>query len=700
MNSSQIRSMFLDFFEQRGHLVLPSYPLIPKDDPTLLLIGAGMAPFKPYFSGEVKPPRTRIATCQKCVRTPDIDRVGKTGRHATFFEMLGNFSFGDYFKVEAITWAWELVTEVYRLPRERLWVSVYEEDDEAFQIWQKRVGLPAERIIRLGKEDNFWEIGVGPCGPCSEIYYDLGPAVGCGQPGCAVGCDCDRFLEIWNLVFTQFSREPSGQLVPLKQKNIDTGAGLERLAMALQGVSSLYEIDLVQPIYNYIKSICGEAVAKDRQTALRIATEHSRGIVFLVADGVLPANEGRGYVLRRLLRRAVRFGRLLGIEGPFLSGVVPLIARSMGDAYPELLEKQEMIKQVISIEENRFLETLSQGMDILEQYIDSMRQEQNDVLPGKWAFKLYDTYGFPLDLTREILSERGLRVDEDSFHQCLADQQERARSARAKSGESGRDHRYRLAEEVNPRFAGYETLVTNTRVALILSGGTAVAEAQAGETVELFLECTPFYAEAGGQVGDTGTISLRQGRVQVESVFYTPAGQIVHRGTVLAGTVRKSAPATASTPPARGPYPRRSSPSWNLPAMKTPCARPSPWAATATPSPASPAASPTHFTERFPLLSRRRCAPCCLRTCWRWWTLTGPVLWPHNSRPARTLQGAPQKMWGALGAPFRQYSAGYCLYCGSRLSIYFFRSCRVLTALSRLCARSWKVCLACWSWVS
>ncbi|MFU8794386.1 MAG: alanine--tRNA ligase, partial [Dethiobacteria bacterium] len=440
MQSSKIRELFLDYFSSKDHLIMPSFPLIPQNDPTLLLIGAGMAPLKPFFTGEKKPPHPRVATCQKCVRTPDIDRVGHTGRHATFFEMLGNFSFGDYFKEEAIAWAWDLVLNGYRLPVERLWVSIYEEDEEAYKIWNNNIGVPSDRIVRLGKEDNFWEIGLGPCGPCSEIYIDLGEEAGCGSPECAVGCDCDRYLEIWNLVFTQFSREADGSLVELSQKNIDTGAGLERLAMALQGVSTLYDTDMVKPLYEHFKSQVDSTKA-DQQVPLRIVTEHSRGTTFMIADGVIPSNEGRGYVLRRLLRRAVRYGRLLGIKGSFLTDAVSMVVDNMGDVYPELKERHNYIRQIVGLEERKFQETLAQGMEILDGFINELEKSGRTSLPGERAFKLYDTYGFPLDLTAEILEEKGLSVDQDAFNSNLKIQQERARAAaRSSSGAGTEDH--------------------------------------------------------------------------------------------------------------------------------------------------------------------------------------------------------------------------------------------------------------------
>jgi len=536
MQSSTIRQYFLDYFSSKEHLIMPSFPLIPQSDPTLLLVGAGMAPLKPYFTGEKKPPHPRVATCQKCVRTPDIDRVGHTGRHATFFEMLGNFSFGDYFKEEAIAWAWDLVLNGYRLPQDRLWVSIYLDDDEAFKIWNENIGIPADRIIRLGKEDNFWEIGLGPCGPCSEIYYDLGEEAGCGSPDCAVGCDCDRYLEIWNLVFTQFSREPSGELVELKQKNIDTGAGLERLAMALQGVHSLYEIDMVKPLYDHFHSLA-PADHRKQEVPLRILTEHSRGTSFLIADGVIPSNEGRGYVLRRLLRRAVRYGKLLGIEGDFMTDAASLVVDTMASAYPELDERHEYIRQIVRLEEQKFQETLAQGMEILDGYIEKMSSQGDEVLPGELAFKLYDTYGFPLDLTAEILDERGLHIDSDGFESNLKMQQERARkAARAVTG-AGNEEKYKAAAGLETEFTGYETLEQETKALFLLVEDESRSEAVKGDKIEILLEKTPFYAEAGGQIGDTGMIEAGSGRIAVENTFFSATGQIIHRGVVEEGKI-------------------------------------------------------------------------------------------------------------------------------------------------------------------
>ena len=534
MQSSSIRELFLDYFRSKEHLVMPSFSLIPQNDPTLLLIGAGMAPLKPFFTGEKKPPHPRVATCQKCVRTPDIERVGHTGRHATFFEMLGNFSFGDYFKEAAIEWAWDLVLNGYRLPLERLWVSIYEEDEEAFKIWNEKIGVPTDRIQRLGKKDNFWEIGLGPCGPCSEIYYDLGEAAGCGSPDCAVGCDCDRYLEIWNLVFTQYSREASGELVELKQKNIDTGAGLERVAMALQGVHSLYDTDQVKPLYNHFARLAA-ADRGDQQVPLRIVTEHSRGTTFLIADGVIPSNEGRGYVLRRLLRRAVRYGRLLGIERDFMTEAVSLVVEQMGSAYPELKERHDYIRQVVRLEEQKFQETLVQGMEILDGFLEKLKKQGDQILPGDLAFKLYDTYGFPLDLTAEILQENNLSVDRNGFDCNLKAQQERARAAvRSNSGQEAAE-RYKAAENLHTDFTGYETLEQSAELIMILAGSTLKTELHAGEEAELILNSTPFYAEAGGQIGDTGVIEAESGSFKVSNTIFSPTGQIVHQGKVSTG---------------------------------------------------------------------------------------------------------------------------------------------------------------------
>ncbi|RJX27980.1 MAG: alanine--tRNA ligase [Dethiobacter sp.] len=547
MKSSEIRDKFLKFFQEKGHLVLPSSSLVPQNDPTLLLIGAGMAPLKPYFTGEKTPPHPRVATCQKCVRTPDIDKVGITARHATFFEMLGNFSFGDYFKEEAISWAWELVTQGYNIPEERLYVSIYENDDEAFAIWRDKIGLPESRIYRLGKDDNFWEIGQGPCGPCSEIYYDLGPEYGCGRPDCEVGCDCDRFLEVWNLVFTQFNKEADGSYKPLEQKNIDTGAGLERLALVLQGVSNLFEIDTVRPVLEHFASKAGVTYGRDckKDISLRVLTEHLRGVAFMVADGIMPSNEGRGYVLRRILRRAVRHGKLLELEAPFLSEAVLLLVELMGDAYPELRKNSDYIMRVIRLEEERFKETLEQGMDILENHIAALQAGGKAVLPGEVAFKLYDTYGFPLDLTREILGESGLSVDEKAFDSSLEQQRERARGAALGTQEAGQKNVLLsfLVKGMVTQFVGYDTLSAEGEVIGIVAAGRgellAEADLQTGEEeLYLILDQSPFYSEKGGQVGDTGLITAPEGVVLVKNTLPGPGEQILHLVEIKEGRIR------------------------------------------------------------------------------------------------------------------------------------------------------------------
>ncbi|NLZ92547.1 MAG: alanine--tRNA ligase [Firmicutes bacterium] len=539
MLSKDIRSTFLDFFREKDHLVLPSFSLIPHDDPTLLLIGAGMAPLKPYFTGEKKPPHPRVATCQKCVRTPDIERVGRTARHGTFFEMLGNFSFGDYFKEEAIFWAWELVTTKYKLPEDRLYVSIYHDDDESFNIWHKKIGLPPEKIYRLGKEDNFWEIGQGPCGPCSEIYYDLGPEHGCGRPNCAVGCDCDRFLEVWNLVFTQFSCTENKEYIPLSQRNIDTGAGLERLAIVLQGVNNFFEIDTIRPILNYFCNATGVTYGKDaeKDVSLRILTEHLRGISFMVGDGILPGNEGRGYVLRRLLRRAVRHGKLLGVNEPFIHKAVDLVVKEYGEFYSELTKGQAYIEKVIKLEEERFHETLEQGLKMLTDLMGNT--SSNGIFSGEAAFKLYDTYGFPIDLTKEILAENGLQLDEAGFNVALDAQRKRARSARADHAFGSKDNSYQPISALQNEFCGYEMLTADSEVIAILKDGNLVQQAAAGDEVEIVLAKTPFYGERGGQVGDSGQLLAPHVQVKITDTVITPSEQIVHRGTVTEGELHQ-----------------------------------------------------------------------------------------------------------------------------------------------------------------
>ena len=423
---NEIREKYLSFFESKGHLRLPSFPLVPQNDASLLLINAGMAPLKPYFTGKEKPPRKRVTTCQKCIRTPDIERVGKTARHGTFFEMLGNFSFGDYFKKEVTGWAWEFITKVLEIPEDRLWVSVYEDDEEAVEIWTKNVGVRKDRIVYLGKEDNFWEIGTGPCGPCSEIYFDRGEEFGCGSPDCAVGCDCDRFVEFWNLVFTQFDKDDKGNYNRLAHPNIDTGMGLERIACIMQGVTSLFEVDTIKKVLEHAAEIAGVKYGenKENDVSLRVITDHIRSTVFLISDGVLPSNEGRGYVLRRLLRRAARHGRLLGIKTPFLYTIAKTVAEESKSAYPELEEKFAYIEKVIKTEEERFSETIDQGLVILNEYIDKLKKDGKTVLSGENTFRLYDTFGFPIDLTKEIAEESGIEVDEDAFNSFMDEQKE------------------------------------------------------------------------------------------------------------------------------------------------------------------------------------------------------------------------------------------------------------------------------------
>lgn len=546
MLSKDIRSTFLEYFKRQDHLVLPSFSLVPHNDPTLLLVGAGMAPLKPYFTGEKTPPHPRMATCQKCVRTPDIERVGRTSRHATFFEMLGNFSFGDYFKEEAIKWAWDLVTTGYNLPEDKLYVSVYQDDDEAFEIWNKQVGIAANRIFRLGKADNFWEIGQGPCGPCSEIYFDLGPERGCGRPNCEVGCDCDRYMEIWNLVFTQFNCTEDSQYIPLAQPNIDTGAGLERFAVVLQGVNNLFEIDTVRPLLNYFSSATDTKYGKDdsHDTSLRILTEHLRGISFMVGDGIVPGNEGRGYVLRRLLRRAVRHGKLLGESEPFLHKAVDIVVDQYGEFYTELINGREYIEKVVRIEEERFHETLEQGMKILSELM--WRIGKRGVLPGDAAFKLYDTFGFPIDLTKEILAENELILDEKGFKAALEAQRMRARSARGASVFGKEENSYQAIRDLTTEFTGYESLTGVGEIQALLKNGELVTMASAEEVVEVVLHSTPFYGERGGQIGDTGAIVTQGGGIEVTETVMSPFGQVIHRGEVSTGIISVGEQAKAS----------------------------------------------------------------------------------------------------------------------------------------------------------
>lgn len=546
---NEIREEFLRFFESKGHLRLPSFSLVPKNDPSVLLINAGMTPLKPYFTGAEKPPCNRVTTCQKCIRTPDIDNVGKTARHGTFFEMLGNFSFGDYFKKEAITWAWEFVTKVMGMPEDRLYVSIYEEDDEAFEIWNREVGLALERIFRMGKEDNFWEHGIGPCGPCSEIYFDRGPERGCGKPDCTVGCDCDRYIEFWNLVFTQFNRQEDGTYTKLEKKNIDTGMGLERLAVIMQDVDSIFEVDTIRRILDHVCKKAGVVYGRgDEDVSIRVITDHIRGTVMMVSDGILPSNEGRGYVLRRLLRRAARHGRLLGIKGPFLYDVAKVAIRESCEAYPELAEKEEYICKVIKTEEERFAATIDQGIAILNAMIAELKMENKDVLPGNMAFKLHDTYGFPLDLTREIAGEAGLTVDEEGFMAEMAEQKNKARMALKNREMSawGRDLAVGIDKDLKTEFVGYESYSSESRILHIILDDEQVNSAQQGEEVTIILDRTPFYAESGGQVADTGYITGKDGKVRVNGCVKVGEGLYLHTGVVEEGIIEKDAHVTAS----------------------------------------------------------------------------------------------------------------------------------------------------------
>ena len=536
---NELREMYLKFFETKGHLRLPSFSLIPQNDPSLLLINSGMAPMKPYFTGEQEPPRHRVTTCQKCIRTGDIENVGKTARHGTFFEMLGNFSFGDYFKKEAIAWSWEFLTSPERvgIDPDRLYPSIYVDDDEAFEIWNKDIGIPAERIFRFGKEDNFWEHGSGPCGPCSEIYYDRGPEYGCGKPGCTVGCDCDRYMEVWNNVFSQFDNDGHGNYTELKQKNIDTGMGLERLACVVQGVGSLFDVDTVRNITNKVSEIAGKHYGDSEKTdiSLRVITDHIRSTVMMICDGVIPSNEGRGYVLRRLLRRAARHGKLLGIDRLFLSEVATTVIQESGGAYPELVEKQKYIHKVIENEEASFNKTIDSGLSILNERIAAANGKE---LPAADAFQLYDTYGFPIDLTLEILEEQGMTTNREEFDRLMNEQRERAREDRKKMGDLGwQSEDLGLDKSIKTRFDGYETLGEGAKVLAIVNEGEPSGAAAQGEKITVVLDHTPFYAEMGGQIGDHGVLVGKNGVVTVSDVQKTKDGKYMHIGVVTEGEI-------------------------------------------------------------------------------------------------------------------------------------------------------------------
>ncbi len=516
MGVNELRESYLSFFESKGHLRHKSYPLVPINDKSLLLINAGMAPLKKYFTGELEPPRHRMTTCQKCIRTPDIDRVGLTARHGTFFEMLGNFSFGDYFKEEALPWAWEYITEVLEMPKDRLWATIYKDDEEAYDIWTKKIGLPAERVVRLGKEDNFWEHGSGPCGPCSEIYFDRGPEFGCGSPDCKPGCDCDRYMEFWNNVFTQFDNDGNGNYTRLAKPNIDTGMGLERLACIMQGVNNLFEVDTVRNIMLAICEKAGVRYGADEKSdiSLRVITDHIRSTTFLICDGVVPSNEGRGYVLRRLMRRAARHGRMLGIQGTFLADIVDVVAKENYSEYPELTEKADYIKKIVKIEEERFAATIDSGLSILSGITEKAKKEGQSVLSGDEVFKLYDTFGFPVDLTREIAAEAGLSIDEAAFVRLMEQQKQRAREARANISGWSEASKTLLSGFPKTRFTGYTEDESEATVLGIVEDDLSVEAITEGDFT-LITDCTPFYGEGGGQVGDTGVISTEACTVTV-----------------------------------------------------------------------------------------------------------------------------------------------------------------------------------------
>jgi len=535
---NELREKYLSFFESKNHLRLPSFPLVPQNDKSLLLINSGMAPMKKFFLGQLTPPSKRVTTCQKCIRTPDIERVGKTSRHGTYFEMLGNFSFGDYFKHEATAWGWEFITKVMEMPIDKIWVSIYEDDDETFDIWTKEVGVSPQRIVRLGKEDNFWEHGTGPCGPCSEIYYDRGEKYGCGKETCCVGCDCDRYVEFWNIVFSQYDSDGKGTYTPLKNPNIDTGMGLERLACISQGVDNLFEVDTVANIMKHVGRIAGINYKDNAKSdvSLRVIADHIRGTVFMVGDGIIPSNEGRGYVLRRLLRRAARHGRLILVKGGFLTEVADTVINENASAYPELIEKRDYIKRVIQMEEERFSTTIDQGLLLLSADIEKLSVTDAKVLSGDDAFKLYDTFGFPLDLTREILSERDLEVDEDSFTALMKEQRERARAARA-AGENVSWAQSNDEDTPETKFEGYKALECEAVITAIIAGGERQGLAKGGDKISIILDKTVFYAESGGQVGDSGVLTTQNAVVRINDCKKSPTGRFLHIGEVISGRI-------------------------------------------------------------------------------------------------------------------------------------------------------------------
>ncbi len=539
---NELRRLYLDFFESKGHLKMKSFSLVPHNDNSLLIINSGMAPLKPYFTGQEIPPRRRVTTCQKCIRTGDIENVGKTARHGTFFEMLGNFSFGDYFKTEAIHWSWEFLTEVVGLDANRLYPSIYEDDDEAFDIWNKEIGIAPERIFRFGKEDNFWEHGAGPCGPCSEIYYDRGEKYGCGKPGCTVGCDCDRYMEVWNNVFSQFNNDGHGHYTDLIQKNIDTGMGLERLAVVVQDVDSIFDVDTLQALRNKVCEMAGVSYKEDEKqdVSIRVITDHIRSVTFMVSDGIMPSNEGRGYVLRRLLRRAARHGRLLGIQDKFLSKLCETVIEGSKDGYPELEEKKEFITKVISEEEEKFNKTIDQGLSILADMEKALEEQNKNVLSGEDAFKLYDTYGFPIDLTKEILEEKNITIDEEGFSKCMNEQREKARKARKVSNYMGADAT--VYDEIDPaitsEFVGYDKLKNDSKVTVLTTEEDVVEALSEGDKGTIIVDETVFYATMGGQEGDKGYITSCEGEFKVDTTIKLKGGKIGHVGVMTKGMIK------------------------------------------------------------------------------------------------------------------------------------------------------------------
>ena len=543
---NELRKMFLDFFEKKGHLKMNSFSLVPHNDNSLLIINSGMAPLKPYFTGQEIPPRKRVCTCQKCIRTGDIENVGKTARHGTFFEMLGNFSFGDYFKKEAIPWAWEFLTETVGIPADRLYPSVYVDDDEAFEIWNKTMGIPAERIFKFGKEDNFWEHGAGPCGPCTEIYFDRGEKYGCGKPGCTVGCDCDRYIEVWNVVFSQFNNDGKGHYTELEQKNIDTGMGLERLAVAVQDVDSIFDVDTISALRTEVCKLAGKNYHENEKddVSIRVITDHIRSATFMISDGIMPSNEGRGYVLRRIIRRADRHGKLLGIDGAFLTLLAKAVIEGSKDGYPELFEKQDFILNVIEQEESKFEKTINQGLDILSDIQKKMEEKGVKTMSGEDAFKLYDTYGFPIDLTKEILEEKDMDIDEDAFKQAMKIQKDTARNARKTTSYMGADATVyeQIDTAITSRFVGYDKteaegkIVALARLASDDGEESEVTDALTdGMTGAIITDVTPFYATMGGQVGDIGVIETKDALFEVEETIKVAGAKIAHVGKVVGG---------------------------------------------------------------------------------------------------------------------------------------------------------------------